>query len=52
MGWELTPGNMSLDAIHIPEVMEAAQKQYIETQSGPLSCISSMQGFFPYKVRY
>ncbi|KAK5123992.1 hypothetical protein LTR85_002189 [Meristemomyces frigidus] len=50
VAYELTPGNTSLDAIHIPEVMEAAQKQYMETQSGPLTCISSMQGFFPYKL--
>ena len=33
-----------------PSVMEAAQKQYMETQGGPLSCTSTMQGFFPVKA--
>lgn len=49
-GWELKAGNMTLDAIHTPEVMADAQKALAETQSGPLTCISSTQGFFPYKV--
>lgn len=48
--WELKEGHHSLDAIHTPAVMEGAQKEYMETQGGPLSCISSMQGFFPYKL--
>ena len=30
--------------------MEAAQKQLMEEQAGPLTHISSTQGFFPYKV--
>jgi choline dehydrogenase-like flavoprotein len=30
--------------------MEAAQKVLMETSSGPLTQISSMQGFFPYKL--
>ncbi|KAK3621607.1 hypothetical protein LTR56_022714 [Elasticomyces elasticus] len=50
VAWELTPGNTSLDIIHNPDVMAAVQKQYMETQSGPMSHIASMQGFFPYKL--
>ena len=30
--------------------MEAAQKQMAENQNGPLTHISSTQGFFPYKL--
>ncbi|KXL51486.1 MAG: hypothetical protein FE78DRAFT_74393 [Acidomyces sp. 'richmondensis'] len=44
------PGNPTLDAIHDPQVMQAAQQQYMESQTGPMSSISSMQGFFPYKI--
>jgi choline dehydrogenase-like flavoprotein len=48
--WELTPGNSSLEMIYDPMVMEGAMKQFIETQGGPLTGISSTQGFYPYKV--
>jgi len=48
--WELKPGNPTLDAIHDPQVMQAAQQQYMESQTGPMTSISSMQGFFPYKL--
>lgn len=48
VGYELTPGTMSLDAIHNPHVMHDAQKIWTETQGGPLTSISSTQGFFPY----
>lgn len=49
VGYELTPGNLSSDAIWIPEVMAAAQQALAETQAGPLTAVSSCQGFFPYK---
>ena len=48
--WELTPGNPSLEVIYDPEVMQDAMKQLVDSQSGPLTTISSTQGFFPYKV--
>ncbi|RDW73582.1 hypothetical protein BP6252_07489 [Coleophoma cylindrospora] len=48
-GYELAPGIMSLDAIYIPEVMANAQQVLLEKQAGPLTSISSCQGFFPYK---
>ncbi|KAM3414932.1 hypothetical protein BST61_g10072 [Cercospora zeina] len=47
--WEVKPGNMTLEAIHNPAVMEAAQKQLAETGGGPLTSVCSMQGFFPFK---
>jgi choline dehydrogenase-like flavoprotein len=49
-GYELTPGTMSLDSIYNPEVMQDAQKLWMETQGGPLTAISSAQGFLPYKL--
>lgn len=49
-GYELAPGNFSLEAIYNPDVMADAQKQLMENQAGPLTAISSSQGFFPYKV--
>lgn len=48
--WELTPDNPTLEVIHTPEVMEDAMKQLAEKQGGPLTGISSTQGFFSYKV--
>jgi choline dehydrogenase-like flavoprotein len=48
--WELTPGNPSLEVIYDPDVMQGAMKQLTEAQAGPLTAISSTQGFFPYKV--
>ncbi|KAK4616901.1 Dehydrogenase citC [Fulvia fulva] len=48
--WEVKPGIMTLEAIHNPEVMEAAQKQLAETGGGPLTSVCTMQGFFPYKM--
>ncbi|CEJ60689.1 hypothetical protein PMG11_09253 [Penicillium brasilianum] len=48
--YETQPGTVTLDTFYQnPEVMENAQKQYAETSSGPLSCTSTMQGFFPAK---
>jgi choline dehydrogenase-like flavoprotein len=49
-GYELKPGTPSLDAIYNPAVMEDAQKVLMETQGGPLTAISSTQGFFPYSL--
>ncbi|KAJ9665514.1 hypothetical protein H2201_004396 [Coniosporium apollinis] len=48
--YELTPGNMSLDAIYNPDVMADAQKTLMEKAGGPLTCISSSQGFFSCKL--
>lgn len=48
--YELSPGNPSLDSIYNPEVMQDAQKVLMETQGGPLTAISSTQGFFPYTL--
>jgi choline dehydrogenase-like flavoprotein len=48
--WELTPGNPTLEVIYDPDVMQGAMKQLMETRGGPLTAISSTQGFFPYKV--
>lgn len=50
IAYELQPGNMSLDAIYLPGVLESAQKQMMETQGGPLTNISSCQGFYPYNM--
>jgi choline dehydrogenase-like flavoprotein len=48
--WELTPGNPTLEAIYDPDVMQGAVKQFMEEPGGPLTAISSTQGFYPYKV--
>ncbi|PNS21728.1 Cellobiose dehydrogenase [Sphaceloma murrayae] len=48
--YELKPGIISLDAIHLPGVLESAQKELAEMQAGGLTQISSCQGFFPYKM--
>lgn len=48
--YEVEPGTLTMDTLYqVPEAMEAAQKQYVETSCGPLSCTSTMQGFFPAK---
>lgn len=49
VGYELTPGDLTNDAIWIPEVTAAAQQALAETQAGRLTAVSSCQGFFPYK---
>ena len=48
--WELTPGNSTLETIYDPDVMQGAMKQLMDEQDGPLTEISSTQGFYPYKV--
>lgn len=47
---ELAPGNLSLEVIYDADVMQGAMQQLMEKQAGPLTGISSTQGFFPYKV--
>ena len=47
--WELTPNNPTLEVIYIPEVMSDAMKQLAEKQGGPLTAVSSTQGFLSYK---
>lgn len=46
---KVAQGVPTLSDIYKPEVMAAAQKAYMETQGGPLSAVSSTQGFFPCK---
>ncbi|RMZ78267.1 hypothetical protein DV737_g3982, partial [Chaetothyriales sp. CBS 132003] len=46
---ETKPGVDTLDAIVKPEVLEAAQTAYGTALGGPISCTSTVQGFFPYK---
>ncbi|KAJ5160508.1 Dehydrogenase citC [Penicillium canariense] len=48
--YETKPGTVTLDTFYQnPEIMQNAQKQYVESSGGPLSCTSTMQGFFPAK---
>jgi choline dehydrogenase-like flavoprotein len=46
----LSPGVLSASALAIPEVLNAAQEELMVSQSGALTCISPVQGFFPYKL--
>ena len=48
--FELKPGVLSADVMYQPGVLEDAQKTLMESQSGPLTGISPMQGFWPYKT--
>ncbi|CZT20873.1 uncharacterized protein RCC_06733 [Ramularia collo-cygni] len=41
VGWEMKEGILTLDSLADPAVMQAAQKQFIEDQSGPLTSVSS-----------
>jgi len=47
MCFQVADGMMTGDSLHKPEVMAMAQKALAETQGGPLTCIQSIQGFFP-----
>jgi choline dehydrogenase-like flavoprotein len=47
---QVNEGIMTLDGLYEPQVMEAATKALMEGAGGPLTCISSCQGFFPYKM--
>lgn len=49
-GHSLAPGHVSLDSIYDPEVMAGAQKTLTETGGGPLTGVSSVQGFFSYNL--
>ncbi|KAF2152036.1 GMC oxidoreductase [Myriangium duriaei CBS 260.36] len=48
--YDVASGVDTLDGLFKPEFIEAAQKEFEETQSGVLTEISSCQGFFPYKL--
>lgn len=51
MAWRLAPGVLSSEAVYFyPELTEQFQKQYSEEQAGPLSNVSSTQGFYSYKL--
>ncbi|KAF2666429.1 alcohol oxidase, partial [Microthyrium microscopicum] len=50
MGYKLKPDVMSVDSLFKPDNMAGAMKAYAETQSGPLSSISSTQGFLSYNI--
>lgn len=44
------PGVITMDTLHqVPEAMQAALKQYMETADGALSSVASAQGFLPFK---
>lgn len=45
--YELKPGVTSSDALFDPTVMKAVTDTYVQTASGPLTCITSLQGFIP-----
>ncbi|KAF8853780.1 alcohol oxidase [Acephala macrosclerotiorum] len=45
LGYELIPGQKSLDMLQDPATLEAAQKEYMETRTGPLSSGGSATGF-------
>ena len=47
--YELAPGVVSLDALFDEAFMADAQQTLMEKAGGPLTGISSCQGFFPYK---
>jgi choline dehydrogenase-like flavoprotein len=46
--YETTDGVPTLDSIAKPEIMQAALKSLTEEANGPLTCTSTVQGFFPY----
>ena len=45
----LIPGELSASILADPAALNAAQEDLMVNQSGPLTCISGVQGFFPYK---
>ncbi|KAL5042600.1 hypothetical protein BDW71DRAFT_216907 [Aspergillus fruticulosus] len=47
--WTVRPGVMTLDSLAHGARAEQAVQKYIETKSGPLSSMASMQGFLPLK---
>jgi choline dehydrogenase-like flavoprotein len=48
--YQLADDQTSGDSIFKPEIMAMAQKALMEEQGGPLTGISSAQGFFPVKL--
>jgi choline dehydrogenase-like flavoprotein len=46
---QLTPGNMTMDSLQDPQIMALAQKALTENKGGPLTAVSAIQGFWPYK---
>jgi choline dehydrogenase-like flavoprotein len=46
---QLTPGNMTMDSLQDSRIMESAQNALMENRGGPLTAISAIQGFWPYK---
>jgi choline dehydrogenase-like flavoprotein len=49
LAYTLKPGHASLDALKDPAALAAAVGVMQTTAGGPLTCISSCQGFFPFK---
>ncbi|KAL4733003.1 hypothetical protein BDV11DRAFT_100896 [Aspergillus similis] len=47
--WTVRPGVMTLDSLSHGLEAELAAQKYNETRSGPLSSMTSTQGFFPVK---
>ncbi|KUJ17722.1 FAD/NAD(P)-binding domain-containing protein [Mollisia scopiformis] len=45
VGYELVPGQKSLDMLQDPATFQAAQKEYMESRTGPLSSGGSAGGF-------
>lgn len=44
------PSVITMDTLHqVPEAMQGALKEYMETGGGPVSRIASTQGFIPFK---
>jgi len=48
LGYELAPGNPTLDALHDPKVLGEHQKIYAEQKTGALAAVSACMGFLPY----
>lgn len=45
----LVPGELSASILADPTALRSAQEELMTNQSGPLTCIAGVQGFFPYK---
>ncbi|KAL4874971.1 GMC oxidoreductase-domain-containing protein [Aspergillus karnatakaensis] len=49
VSWTVKPGVMTLDSFGDPSKAEQATQEYTKTQGGPLSSMTSTQGFLPLK---
>ncbi|KAL3491180.1 GMC oxidoreductase-domain-containing protein [Aspergillus germanicus] len=49
VSWTVKPGVMTLDSFGHPSKVEQAVQEYTNTQGGPLSSMTSTQGFLPLK---